>query len=90
MEYLLNFEPYNISDDSLVDTINSLEYFFKNFIDFGDLSDWIKVITENIFNYNIDDKFIKELIAQDEISEEKIQTIKHHTSLASKLHNLRC
>ncbi|MCG7412672.1 hypothetical protein MHK07_09220, partial [Moraxella nonliquefaciens] len=57
-------EPYNISDDSLVDTINSLEYFFKNFIDFGDLSDWIKVITENIFNYNIDDKFIKELIAQ--------------------------
>ncbi|WP_143821918.1 hypothetical protein [Moraxella lacunata] len=88
LKYLLNFEPYNISDDSLVDTINSLEYFFKNFIDFGDLSDWIKVITENIFNYNIDDKFIKELIEQDKISEERIQTIKHHKSLVSKLHNL--
>lgn len=88
LEYLLNFEPYNISDNSVVDTINSLEYFFKNFIDFGDLSDWIKVITENIFNYNIDDKFIKELIEQDKISEERIQTIKHHKSLVSKLHNL--
>jgi len=64
LKYLLNFEPYNISDDSLVDTINSLEYFFKGFIDFSYLSNWVEVITENIFNYNIDDKFIKELIAQ--------------------------
>lgn len=88
LKYLLNFEPYNISDNSVVDTINSLKYFFKGFIDFSYLSNWVEVITENIFNYNIDDKFIKELIAQGEISEEKIQTIKHHESLVSKLHNL--
>lgn len=28
LKYLLNFEPYNISDNSVVDIINSLEYFF--------------------------------------------------------------
>lgn len=88
LDFISNFKMGDFTDTELTDRIDKLNDFFKGFIYFYDMDNWVKIIANNIINHDIDNDLFLELVEQDKISEQKVQAKIYYDELVGELHNL--
>lgn len=89
LNFVLDFKLSNyMNDEFFAQKMDVLNQFLNNFVYFGDVEEWMKIIAENIIDHNIDSDVLKELVGQDKISEQKIQVKNQLDELMIEWHNL--
>lgn len=88
LDFISNFKMGDFTDTELTDRIDKLNDFFKGFIYFYDMDNWVKIIANNIINHYIDNDLFLELVEQDKISEQKTKIKEQLDKLMMEWQNL--
>lgn len=88
LDFISNFKMGDFTDTELTDGIDKLNDFFKGFIYFYGMDNWVKIVANNIVNHDIDTDLFLELVEQDKISEQKIKIKEQIDKLMIEWHNL--